>query len=118
MSDLVTRIEAVLEPPTDELLVWFFDPARPFAATTFDDLPDNARDRVTVSDLLAVTLLDMRIRPRAVRAMLHDKAEDLSRLLRWSTTSQRTRRVLLLFTRRVLLLLTRRVLACTAIAGA
>lgn len=81
MSDLVTRIEAVLEPPTNQLLIQFFDPAKPFAATTFDDLPDNARDRFTASDLLAVTLLGMRIPPRAVRAILNDQAEDLSRLL-------------------------------------
>ncbi len=57
------------------------DAAKPFAGMTFDDLPDNARDRFTASDLLAVTLLDMRIHPRAVRAILRDKTEDLSRLL-------------------------------------
>lgn len=78
MSDLVTRIEAVLEPPTDQLLVRFFDAASPFAGTTFDDLSDNRRDRFTACDLLAVTLLDMRSRPRAVRAILHDQAESLN----------------------------------------
>ena len=96
MSDLVARIEAVIEPPADQLLVRFFDPEGPFAATTFDDLPNNPRDRVTAEDLLATTLLDMRYRPRAVRAILDEQADHLSGLLAavpddvdlWSATDE------------------------------
>jgi ABC-type amino acid transport substrate-binding protein len=59
----------------------FFDPAGPFAGTTLDDLPDNRRDCFTVSDLFAAMLLDMRFRPRAVRAVLGARADQLGELL-------------------------------------
>ena len=81
MTDLTARLEAVIEPPSDRLLSAFFDSAGPFAGTTFDDLPDNPRDRFTASDLVAATLLDMRFSPRAVRAILDLRAEELGRLL-------------------------------------
>lgn len=81
MTTLAARIEAIIEPPTDRLLVAFFDRSSPFAGTTFDDLPDNPRDRFTATDLLATTLLDMQSRPRAVRAILEDQADHLSVLL-------------------------------------
>jgi hypothetical protein len=81
MTDMVTRIEALIAPPAQQLVSRFFDPAGPFAGTTFDDLPDNRRDCFTVSDLFAATLLDMRFRPRAVRAVLGARADQLGQLL-------------------------------------
>ena len=81
MSDLAARLEANLDPRTGPLLARFFDPAGPFAAATFDDLPDNPRDRFTTGDLLATTLLAMRYTPRAVRTLLGDQAEHLNGLL-------------------------------------
>lgn len=81
MSDLAARIEAVIEPPADELVVRFFEPTRGFAASTFDDLGDNRPDRLTADDLLATTLLDMRFPPRAVRAILGHEADHLAAML-------------------------------------
>jgi hypothetical protein len=81
MSDLTARIESVIEPAAGQLLEAFFDPAGPFAGTTFDDLPDNPPGRFTAGDLVAATLLDMRFAPRAVRAILDARADELGRLL-------------------------------------
>lgn len=96
MTDLAARIEAAIAPPADQLLVRFFDPEGPFAGTTFDDLGGNPRDRFTADDLLATTLLDMRYRPRAVRAILGEQADRLNDLLAavpddvdlWSATDE------------------------------
>jgi hypothetical protein len=78
---LVTRIESLLTLETGHLLEIFFDADSVFAGVTFDDLADNPRDRFTTSDLVAVSLLDMRFTPRAVRALLEEQSSDLSELL-------------------------------------
>ena len=70
MDDLGGRITQVVAAPADRLLVAFFDTAGPFAASTFDDLPDNPRREFATGDLLAASLLDVRFQPRAVRALL------------------------------------------------
>jgi hypothetical protein len=82
VAELATRIAGVITPPARRLLKTFFDPARGFAATTFDDLGENPPDRFTTDDLLATTLLDMRYRPRAVRAILVDQVEELTAILK------------------------------------
>src|SRR3954451_19593809 len=82
VAELATRIAGVITPPARRLLRTFFDPARGFAATTFDDLGENPPDRFTTDDLLATTLLDMRYRPRAVRAILFDQVEELTAILK------------------------------------
>lgn len=74
MDDLGARITEVVAAPADRLLAAFFDPARPFAASTFDDLPDNPRNAFAAGDLLAVSLLDVRFEPRAVRALLQPRS--------------------------------------------
>lgn len=75
---LVTRIESLLTPETGRLLETFFHADSVFAGTTFDHLADNPRDHFTTSDLIAVSLLDMRFTPRAVRALLEEQSNDLS----------------------------------------
>jgi hypothetical protein len=55
---------------TEELVRRYFDPDGPFAGRTFMDLPPNEADTITPSDLLAVTLLDVRFPPPAVRWLL------------------------------------------------
>jgi hypothetical protein len=82
VAELATRIARVIRPPAGRLLKTFFDPTWGFAATTFDDLGENPPDHFTSDDLLATTLLDMRYRPRAVRAILFDQADDLAALLK------------------------------------
>jgi hypothetical protein len=58
------------EPKISELARAYFDPAGPFAGSTFDDVGENPPDRITPSDLLAVSLLDVSIPAPAVRTLL------------------------------------------------
>jgi Family of unknown function (DUF6308) len=59
----------------------YFRPGEDFAGLTFTGLEPNPRDRVTASDLLAVSLLDIVWRPEAVRQLLEDHAAVVSGLL-------------------------------------
>jgi uncharacterized protein DUF6308 len=59
----------------------YFDPVQPFAGRTFDSLGDNPRDKIVPDDLLAVTLLDVRWTPLAVRRLLYGQADEISKLL-------------------------------------
>lgn len=81
MDDLSSRITEVVAPPADQLLLAFFDTKSPFAGRTFDELSANPRNEFSVGDLLAVSLLDVRFEPRAVRALLDVKARLFSELL-------------------------------------
>ena len=60
----------------------YFDSRHTFAGQTFDSLGDNPRGRVIPDDLLAVTLLDVRWKPLAVRRLLYDQAAEITELLR------------------------------------
>jgi hypothetical protein len=80
-DDLRSRITEVVQAPADQLLVSFFDPDRPFAGSTFDDLPNNPRNEFSASDLLAASLLDVRFEPLAVRALLEGRANSFSQHL-------------------------------------
>lgn len=65
------RIRAVLAVAgTATLVADYFNPDRPFAGTTFDVLGANPPGTFTLDDLLAVTLLDVRLRPAALRRIL------------------------------------------------
>lgn len=75
------RIDDVITNPSDGLLRHFFDRDGPFAGATFDELGDNARYEIGPSDLVAVSLLDVRYEPRAVRAILERDAVELSEML-------------------------------------
>ncbi len=65
------RLDSLIgHPGAPCLLEAFFDQEGPFAATTFDALGMNPPEEMTTDDLLAVTLLDVRFLPRAVRTLL------------------------------------------------
>ncbi len=81
MSHLSKQIESALEDPGQELVHRYFDPHGPFAADTFDTLGCNPPDRITASDLLAVTLLDMKVSPLAVRTLLDHQSTRINALL-------------------------------------
>jgi hypothetical protein len=63
------------------LVADYFDPAGPFAGATFDLFQPGPPDRVTAADLLAVTFLDVMVKPEAVRLILGDDADLISRHL-------------------------------------
>lgn len=66
-----TRVErAIATPGLGDLLAAYYDPARGFAGATFDTLGANPRNEISRDDLLAVTLLDGRWSPSAVRRLL------------------------------------------------
>jgi len=81
MTDLQNRVLSFVGEPAMRLVEQFFDTDGPFAATTFDTLPDNDRDRFTTTDLLAVTLLDVALPPPSVRSLLKTDADKFSDLL-------------------------------------
>lgn len=81
MPDLQDRVLSFVGEPAKPLVEQFFDTDGPFAATTFDNLPDNDRDRFTTTDLLAVTLLDVALPPPSVRSLLESDAEKFNGLL-------------------------------------
>ena len=68
-------------PGLREAVTLFFDPRQPFAGKTFDSLGRNPPDEITSDDLFAVTLLDVRWPPLAVRFLLVDQAPRASELL-------------------------------------
>lgn len=53
MSDLGCASRRVLKPPTNQLLIWFFDLGKALAPTTRDALPNNTRVRYTVGPRLS-----------------------------------------------------------------
>ena len=63
------------------LVAAYFDHDNGFAADTFDALAENDPARITADDLLAVTLLDVRVPPTAVRAWLGPQSDRISELL-------------------------------------
>ena len=64
-----------------KLLKAYYDPACGFAGAMFDTLGANPRNEITRDDLLAVTLLDVRWSPPAVRRLLGDDAKQATKLL-------------------------------------
>lgn len=78
---LTQRIDEVIASPANQLLADFFDPEGPFAGSTFDELGENPPQSIAPADLVAVSLLDVRFEPRAVRAMLQTDSSSLSELL-------------------------------------
>jgi hypothetical protein len=75
----IDRVESIIDgllddPRTAKAVVAYYDPTQPFAGHTFLDLTPNQPNVVGTADLLAVTLLDVGIKPRAVRELLPDGA--------------------------------------------
>jgi hypothetical protein len=76
------RLMANLETPQlKDLVATYFDPRKPFAGRTFDHLGQNPPNEIISDDLLAVTLLDVRWTPLAVRSLLSDQATEVRDLL-------------------------------------
>lgn len=74
-------------------LARFYDPAGPYAGRTYLDLPPVEPDRLTLADFLAVTLLDVTVRPPAIRRFLEhgtqlDEVVKTSRGCRETLTSR------------------------------
>jgi hypothetical protein len=61
------RVDISLRPPAHELVAAYFNPVGNFAADTFDTLGTNSPGRITIDDLLAASMLDVRVMPLAVR---------------------------------------------------
>jgi hypothetical protein len=72
---LAGRMRAILDQMLDHestpgLIEAFFSEEGPFAGETFTELPPNDPYKISASDLLAATLLDVAFPPRAVRWLL------------------------------------------------
>jgi hypothetical protein len=80
-AQLRKRLREVLDPPADQLLDQYYDPHGRFAGANFDTLGVNELDRVGPDDLLAVSMLDIRIRPRALQRLLGPGQEQIAQLL-------------------------------------
>jgi hypothetical protein len=74
IADLVT-------PRLGDAVALYFDHGQPFAGQTFDSLGRNPPNEITSDDLLAVSLLDVRWSPLAVRSLLIDQAVTANELL-------------------------------------
>lgn len=82
-SDAGSIVDEILaESHAKALVAAYFDPAAGFAGGLFDTLGEPDPFRVTVADLLATSLLDVRFRPAAVRAILGPEADAISARLR------------------------------------
>ena len=80
--DVGARIDDALAEPAGGLVSEYFDRAGPFAADTFEMLGVNSRMEISHDDLLALTTLDVQLKPQALRKLLTDQsAEARHRLL-------------------------------------
>lgn len=87
MTSIAERLEALVDSKNVDALVriYFTDPS--FAGSLFDRLGTNDFDNLTHDDLLAVSLLDVRFKPAAMRELL-DKRADIHELLRRMPTDR------------------------------
>ena len=76
-------VNLLVNPSLGDWVGDFFDPSGLFVGDTFDTLGDDQYDpnRFSVSDLLAITTLDVRVRPFAMRRLLFDDVEELRPML-------------------------------------
>lgn len=75
------RIDEALAEPAGELVNAYFDRAGPFAADTFETLGANPSTEISADDLLALTLLDVQLKPPALRRLLGEGSEEAHRRL-------------------------------------
>lgn len=81
-SQVASAIDGLLATPgLQGLITDFFDPGGTFASETFDLMQPGPPNKITVADLLAVTLMDVTVQPRAVRLILGEDADVISRRL-------------------------------------
>ncbi|HEX3750512.1 MAG TPA: DUF6308 family protein [Streptosporangiaceae bacterium] len=82
VESVKARLRANLETPhLPKLVAAYFDPDEPFAGRDFDHLGSNLANRVTIDDLLAASLLDVKWSPLAVRKLLGELRGQLSNYL-------------------------------------
>ncbi len=74
-------IDALLVPGAVELVSAYYDDDGPFAGATFERLGQNDPRSIGTDDLLALTLLDVAVRPRGVRQVLGPEATFLATAL-------------------------------------
>ena len=68
---VASRIKHMIEAPKSwELVAAYFDAASSFGGDTFDSVGTNDPFTFSVDDLLALTMLDVGLKPPAVRAVL------------------------------------------------
>lgn len=72
------RIDALLIPQAAALVSEYYDETGPFAGATFETLGTNEPNRIGVDDLLALTLLDVKVTPPGIRQVLTRDAALLS----------------------------------------
>lgn len=80
-AEALRLLREALAPPAEGLLTEYFNPAGRFAGTTFDHFGRNDPCEVGGEDLLAVSMLDVPIKPLALRRLLGDRARDVSAAL-------------------------------------
>lgn len=80
-GDAVQRLRHALRPPAEELLAEYFDREGTFAGETFDRFGTNDPCQLGPDDLLAVSKLDVSIKPLGLRRMLGHEADAISRAL-------------------------------------
>jgi hypothetical protein len=79
VESVKTRLRAHLETPhLPKLVGLYFDPEQPFAGRDFDHLGSNLANRVTIDDLMAASLLDIKWPPLVVRKLLSDLRGQIS----------------------------------------
>lgn len=81
VDDVGRRIDEALAEPAHALVRAYFDRAGPFASDTFETLGDNPPNEVSSDDLLALTTLNVQLRPLALRRLLGQAGEEARRLL-------------------------------------
>jgi hypothetical protein len=80
---VASRIKYMLEAPkSSELVAAYFGATSSFSGDTFDSVGTNDPFTFSVDDLLALTMLDVGLKPPAVRAVLGPGQVRLSELLR------------------------------------
>ena len=79
---VASRIKHVIEAPkSSELVAAYFGATSSFSGDTFDSVGTNDPFTFSVDDLLALTMLDVGLKPPAVRAVLGPGQVGLSELL-------------------------------------
>jgi Family of unknown function (DUF6308) len=82
VQDAKRRLAADLATPgLDKLVAAYFGPQGWFAGHTFDRIGHNPANEISCDDLLAVTLLDVQWKPRAVRQLLDERSGAVTGLL-------------------------------------
>lgn len=80
-DDMGKRIDQLAAEPARDLVREYFDHEGRFAADIFETLGDNPQNEISNDDLLALTTLDVQLKPLALRQLLGNRSEEARRLL-------------------------------------